>query len=238
MSRVTNNKGLQQNGIIMSQERVTTGVDGLDEIVQGGFPEGSVTMLTGGPGTGKTTFSTQFVYEGLKKGQNCMYISTEERPSEVKGDAAQFGIDLDKYTSHFRIPYIVPSDDIMDEITKMVTEGDHDRIVLDSLSVLAMFWGEDENIRMNIKDLINQFRKSGATVLITAELPSDGGRLSRHGVAEYVVDGVIKMQGFALGESAFRSVQVVKMRRTDIDGDVNNLVLDENGISIQEEDSF
>lgn len=222
----------------MSQERTKTGVEGLDEVIEGGFPEGSITMLTGGPGTGKTTFSCQFMHEGLKKGENCMYISTEERPSEIKGDAAQFGIDFDDYTGHFRIPYIVPSDDIMDEITSMVTEADHDRIVLDSLSVLAMFWGEDENIRMNIKDLINQFRKSGATVLITAELPGEPGKLSRHGVAEYVVDGVIKMQGFALGESAFRSAQIVKMRRTNIDGDVNNLVLDDNGISIQEEESF
>jgi circadian clock protein KaiC len=222
----------------MSEERVSTGVEGLDEIVQGGFPEGSVTMLTGGPGTGKTTFSCQFMHEGLKQGENCMYISTEERPSEIKGDAAQFDIDFDKYTSHFRIPYIVPSDDIMDEITEMVTEGDHDRIVLDSLSVLAMFWGEDENIRMNIKDLINQFRKSGATVLITAELPGEGGKLSRHGVAEYVVDGVIKMQGFALGESSFRSAQVVKMRRTDIDGNVLNVAIDEEGMSIEEDEGF
>jgi len=223
---------------VMSQERTTTGVEGLDEIVEGGFPEGSVTMLTGGPGTGKTTFSTQFVHEGLKKGQNCMYISTEERPNEIKGDAAQFGVDLDKYTSHFRIPYIVPADDIMDEITQMVTEGNHDRIVLDSLSVLAMFWGEDENIRMNIKDLINQFRKSGATVLITAELPGEEGKLSRHGVAEYVVDGVIKMQGFALGQSSFRSAQVVKMRRTDIDGNVLNVVLDGDGMSIEKDEGF
>lgn len=222
----------------MGQDRISTGVEGLDEIIQGGFPEESVTMLTGGPGTGKTTFSCQFLYEGLKQGENCMYISTEERPNEIKGDASQFGIDFDKYTSHFRIPYIVPSDDIMDEITEMVTEGDHDRIVLDSISVLAMFWGEDRNIRMLIKDLINQLRKSGATVLITAELPGEEGKLSRHGVTEYVVDGVIKMQGFALGESSFRSAQVVKMRRTEIDGNVLNIAIDDDGMSIEKDDTF
>lgn len=218
--------------------RTSTGVDGLNEVVDGGFPEGSVTMLTGGPGTGKTTFASHFMFDGLKKGENCMYISTEERPDEIKGDAGQFGIEFDKYTSHFRIPYIVPSDDIMDEITQMVSEGDHDRIVLDSISVLAMFWGEDRNIRMLIKDLINQLRKSGATVLITAELPGEEGKLSRHGVTEYVVDGVIKMQGFALGESSFRSAQVVKMRRTDIDGNVLNVAIDDEGMHIEEEDTF
>lgn len=218
--------------------RTPTGVDGLDEVVGGGFPEESVTMLTGGPGTGKTTFASHFIFDGLKKGENCMYISTEERPDEIKGDADQFGIEFDKYTSHFRIPYIVPSDDIMDEITQMVSEGDHDRIVLDSISVLAMFWGEDRNIRMLIKDLINQLRKSGATVLITAELPGEEGKLSRHGVTEYVVDGVIKMQGFALGESSFRSAQVVKMRRTDIDGNVLNVAIDEEGMHIEEDEGF
>jgi KaiC/GvpD/RAD55 family RecA-like ATPase len=126
----------------------------------------------------------------------------------------------------------------MDEITQMVCKGDHDRIVLDSISVLAMFWDKDRNIRMLIKDLINQLRKSGATVLITAELPSEEGKLSRHGVTEYVVDGVIKMHGFALGESSFRSAQVVKMRRTDIDGDVLSVAIDDNGMHIEEEDTF
>ena len=218
--------------------RTPTGVDGLNEVLDGGFPEGSVTMLTGGPGTGKTTFASHFIFDGLKKGENCMYISTEERPDEIKGDAGKFGIEFDKYTSHFRIPYIVPSDDIMDEITQMVSEGDHDRIVLDSISVLAMFWGEDRNIRMLIKDLINQLRKSGATVLITAELPGEEGKLSRHGVTEYVVDGVIKMQGFALGESSFRSAQVVKMRRTDIDGNVLNVAIDDEGMHIEEDEGF
>jgi KaiC/GvpD/RAD55 family RecA-like ATPase len=219
-------------------ERTSTGVEGLDEVIEGGIPKGSVAMLTGGPGTGKTTFASHFIFEGLEKGENCIYISTEERPDDIKKDAAQFGIEFDKYTGHFRIPYIVPSDDIMDEITQMISEGDHDRIVLDSISVLAMFWGEDRNIRMLIKDLINQLRKSGATILITAELPSEEGKLSRHGVTEYVVDGVIKMYGFALGQSSFRSAQVVKMRRTNIDGNVLNVAIDEQGMHIEEDEGF
>jgi KaiC/GvpD/RAD55 family RecA-like ATPase len=62
--------------------------------------------------------------------------------------------------------------------------------------------------------------------------------LTRVGVAEYIADGVIKMQGFALGDSSFRSGQVVKMRRTDIDGDVLDVAIDEEGLRIEEDEEI
>ena len=219
-------------------KRVSSGVEGLDQVLDGGLPEGSVTLLTGGPGTGKTTFCCQFAAEALENGRDCVYISTEERPEDIKTDARQFGINFDELSGALRIPYILPSDDVEHEINQLLRGEDCDRVVLDSLSVLSMFYKDSGNTRMRLNNTINQLRKSDATVLVTAELGSQEGMLTREGVAEYIADGVIKMQGFALGESYLRSAQVVKMRRTQIDGDVLDVNINGNGLSVEKDEDF
>jgi len=55
-------------------ERIETGIEGLDDLIDGGFPESSVTLISGGTGTGKTTFCNQFLMQGIEKGQKCLYI--------------------------------------------------------------------------------------------------------------------------------------------------------------------
>ncbi|MCK5063410.1 MAG: AAA family ATPase, partial [Candidatus Aenigmarchaeota archaeon] len=67
--------------------RVKTGVPGMDKLMEGGIPEGSVVLLSGGAGCGKTTFSCQFIMEGLNNGENCLYITLEESPEDIKKDA-------------------------------------------------------------------------------------------------------------------------------------------------------
>ena len=78
----------------MARPRVATGVVGLDQMLQGGLPQGKSYLLTGEPGTGKTTFSAQFMLEGLKQGENGIYISVDEKPAHVVEDAESLGWDL------------------------------------------------------------------------------------------------------------------------------------------------
>lgn len=78
----------------MARSRVPTGIDGLDHILSGGLPQGKSYLLTGEPGTGKTTFSAGFILEGLKRGENGIYISVDEKPAHVVEDAESLGWDL------------------------------------------------------------------------------------------------------------------------------------------------
>ncbi|MCD6399073.1 MAG: KaiC domain-containing protein, partial [Candidatus Aenigmarchaeota archaeon] len=84
-------------------ERIKTGITGLDKLIDGGFVKGSSVLVTGAAGTGKTIFCCQFLWEGLKNGENCMYITFEELPEEIKGDAAVFGWDFDKYEKNGKL---------------------------------------------------------------------------------------------------------------------------------------
>src|SRR4030042_5370629 len=78
----------------MAVSRVKTGVPGLDEMLQGGFPENHIVVLMGSFGTGKTTFGLQYLVEGLKTGEPCIFISLEEDKESVTRNAASFGWDL------------------------------------------------------------------------------------------------------------------------------------------------
>lgn len=219
-------------------KRVKTGVPGLDEEIDGGLPEGSLTLLTGGPGSGKMTFCSQFMINGAENGEKCLYITTGQKPEEIKEDARQFGRDFDEH-DNLAVAYVSPVNNASSQIKNEITERNFDRIVLDSISVFEMNWGENNNIRKYIKRLVEHFRDLSATVLMTSERPeTDTGKLSRFGITEFVVDGVIVLNGFALGETTYRSARLVKMRRTNISGNNLSVDIDSSGISMYSEDKL
>lgn len=220
------------------EERVPTGVEGFDELVEGGFPLGSVVLLTGGPGTGKTTFCSQFLWEGLQNGEKCLYITTEELPKEIKDDASQFGFDFDQF-EEFDMMNMEPSDAtsyLPQNIRSACEEKDYDRIVLDSISVFGIYWEGESAVRKNMDDLVKEFRRSDATTVMTAELPEEeSGRLSRYGIAEFIADGVVKMEVLSIGKESFGNLTVRKMRQTNIQRGEFETMIDEGGLQIGDE---
>ena len=73
-------------------QRISTGVKGLDKLVQGGIPKGSVVLVSGAPGTGKTILGMQFLEAGIQKGEKCAYVTIEEPPEKIMNQAEQFGL--------------------------------------------------------------------------------------------------------------------------------------------------
>lgn len=220
----------------MYMSRVRTGIPGLDNLIQGGLPQFSVTLVTGGAGAGKTTFCSQFLWEGLQNGEKCLYITTEELPGEIIADAAQYGMNFDNQGGNFEIKYIPPSKDVIGEIEWMITEKDYDRIALDSLSVFGMYRGEGNHVRMYINDLIKKFREVESTVMLTSEIADEeSGNLSRFGVAEFIADAVIVLNYLGLGSGSYRSLRVRKMRGTNHEKDVQPFSMTDKGVSIVDE---
>src|SRR3989338_940332 len=79
--------------------RIKTGIAGLDDYVEG-FLNGSSTLVTGNPGTGKTLFCCQFLAKGLKEGDNCLYLSMDQEADDIMHDAAAIGIDFKEYMNY------------------------------------------------------------------------------------------------------------------------------------------
>lgn len=220
-------------------ERTSTGVLELDKVLDGGFPKNSVTLITGGPGSGKTTFCTQFIHEGLENEEKCLYLTTGQSPEELRRDAKEFGIDFDNYIQNLTMAHVNPSKKVEEMIIEHIKNEDFDRIVLDSLSVFEMYWGDKDGLRKYLNQLIEQLKDMDVTAVVTSERPENQtGNLTRFGIAEFVVDGVISLQGYALGESQLRSMQVVKMRRTNISGDILEVEINEEGMSLTSGDAL
>jgi KaiC domain protein len=208
----------------MTMKRVKTGVSGLDEMVEGGLPEGHIVVLMGSFGTGKTTMALQFLNEGLASNEHCIFISLEEDKDSVVKNASSFGWDLatpvaEKKLGLFKLE---PSDAkttvtrIRSDLPKFVKSFGARRVVIDSVSLLNMMFPDESDRRSNLFNLCQLLRSTGATSILTAEVKDENPRSSRDGLAEYTADGVLLMQSDENKESGEvqLTIRVLKMRRT------------------------
>lgn len=215
--------------------RVSTGVPRLDSLLEGGFPQNSITMVTGGTGTGKTIFCLQFLWEGLQKGEPCVYLSLEEDAEEIKADARQFGWDLESYEKKglFRIMFHDPFEtDVSSVLVNQIEYIKAKRLVVDSISMMGLYMKDQATVRKQLGKLMKSVKNAGCTSVVTSEIMEDSKALSRFGVEEFVVDGVIIMNYLGIGEETNRSIQIRKMRRTKHGKDIYPFKIAEKGIEL------
>lgn len=220
-------------------ERASTGIAGLDKLMQGGFLMNDVYLVTGGTGTGKTLFCCQFLWEGLQKGEKCVFFSLEEMPDDVLHDAENFNWDFQKYIDdkQFLIEYHDPFEmvDITTLVKEKIEKFGAKRVVIDSTSIFGMVFEDEHELRKRLYELIKTLKKTNTVVLMTAEVLEDTKSLSRFGVEEFVVDGVIVLNYLGIGEVASRSLMIRKMRRTEHGTDVYPFSITKKGIIIEKE---
>jgi len=218
-------------------ERVTTGIPGLDDLIDGGFPTNSATLVSGGAGTGKTIFCCQYLWEGLQKDEKCLYITMEEDADEIVNDAKEFGWDFAQYSDRFTITYLNPfstQGGFADKVRELIQENNVDRVVLDSTSIIGMHTNNKAEVRKQLYELVRELRSMDTTSLLTAEIPkSDSGMDSRYGVEEFVTDGLIVLDMSVLGKDAERTLRVSKMRETDMEGGINTLEIEDDGLYVE-----
>lgn len=221
-------------------ERVATGIAGLDKLVQGGLVKGSVSLVSGGTGTGKTVFCCQFLKRGLENGETCLYITFEESVSDIINDAASFGWELDKYVKSGKLvfEYIDPLEaktrlgSIDEFVRKTVREKKITRIAIDSISVFGLYLADHYEFRKDLHKLVAVLKGTGATSVLTAETVNGSSRFS---VEEFVSDALINLYGLKIGEGNFRSLQVIKMRRTRHAEDVFPFEFGKDGIAVKKD---
>jgi len=219
-------------------ERVSTGIPGLDQLIQGGFIERSSNLITGVAGTGKTIFCAQFLWQGLQEGDKCMFITFEEKPDKIRGVFSDFGWDFEQYEARddLRINYKDPFDASGGEdffrFRSELEDYDVDRIALDSTSILSLYYEQPYDIRRNLFKLVEMLSNAGATSVLTTEAPEGEDKLTRYGVEEYLVDAVIKLDILSMGSGSSRSLSVRKMRRTKHKTKSHGLQITQEGLKI------
>ena len=201
---------------------VSTGVEGLDEMLGGGIPRGHVVSLLGSFGTGKTTFALQFILQGVINGEKGIFITLEEDVESILKTAEGYGWDLRSHVDNKTAALIKlePADAkatatrVKSELPAFIKQFEAQRIAVDSISLLNMMFPDEVERRTRLFGLCDQIRKTGATALMTAEVKDDNPRSSRDGLVEYVSDGVISLRLVERTNGEVQpAVQVVKMRR-------------------------
>lgn len=198
-------------------ERVQTGIEGMDELMHGGLKPGSLTLLTGTTGTGKTIFSTQFIYNGaLKYNQPGVYVSFEEPAENIKKDSLDFGIDFSKLEKMNKVlfvrydPYHI--EDVYELIETNIKKIGAQRVVIDSISALGLYVRDIPELRRMIFNISLLLRKMNCTSILTSEILPLQKSLSRFGVEEFVTDGIIVLYYLRADSQFSRSLTVWKMR--------------------------
>tara|TARA_Y100000031_G_C8104775_1_gene330448 strand:- start:103 stop:843 length:741 start_codon:yes stop_codon:yes gene_type:complete len=226
-------------------ERIKTNIPGFDKMMEGGLVKGSLNLLSGGTGTGKTILAMQFLYEGVKLGKTGLFISFEEEFDKLIGDAAVFGWDLEKMQKNRKCFFFtckpMEEPDLQGKIAEIIKDNKIDRVVIDSISVFAMMFRDDPyRVRKEFYKLAEFLKKLGCTVLLTAEIngeapldiTSGGGALSRDGIIEFIADSVITLHNSGIGGEGDRALRVLKMRRTNHTKGPIAMKIDKKGVSI------
>ncbi len=200
-------------------KRVKTGIKGLDELLFGGIPEGSLTLLTGTCGTGKTLMSVQFIYHGAMNGENAVYVSFEETPENIKANAMLCGWDFAELERKGKVVFVkydpYHAEDIIEMLENAIRKVKAKRVVIDSISALGLYVRDVPEIRKIIFGLGAMLHRLGCTTLMISEVLSEQKNLSRFGVEEFVSDGVIVLY-YTRADSQFsRRITVWKMRGSD-----------------------
>ncbi|MEM2998812.1 MAG: ATPase domain-containing protein [Thermoproteota archaeon] len=205
-------------------ERVETGIKGLDEVIEGGFPKGSLILLAGEPGTGKTVFSTQFLAEGAELGEPGVYVSfAEAEDTLIKNLSRHLDVDLAKLEAEGKLKVLdfttmreEAVSSILEMILREVEALKAERLVIDSFSAMAQAFKEPIDVRIVVHTVLGRIaRRMGCTTVMIEEIPVGEARIGL-GMEEFVADGVLRLRAGELDGRLFRDLEVLKLRGTKL----------------------
>jgi KaiC domain protein len=206
-------------------QRVSSGIDGLDEMLGGGFPAGHVVVVIGDSGTGKTTLVLQYIMEGLLKNEPGLYITIEEEKESIIATAKAYGWDMEKYIKEHKLALLkldlsdmkTTARQIKSELPGIIKTLGTKRLVIDSITLFSMIFDDVTERRIRLLGLIKAIKKAGITALFTAEVNADNTLHSKDGIVEYSSDGVLLLQQNELDRNIRLMTRVIKMRRIQHD---------------------
>ncbi len=219
--------------------RIPTGVEGLDEMIEGGLVENSSVLIAGGPGIGKSTLAAQILYEGAKNGERVVYITLKTHEEKLRTWILEQGFDIDdpEVKDKFNIinmdaislRRLVDKADVaaMEQLTKNTK-----RVAIDSLTIFENLFKDEYERGVALTKLLNIFEELESTVIIIEDAEQDVHSRHVSSSVEYLVDGIIALYDIRDKGSRNIGLEVVKMKGTDHDRSIHPLQFYEKGVRI------
>jgi circadian clock protein KaiC len=220
-------------------DRVKTGVDGLDQLIQGGFLKGDIILLAGHTGSGKTILSTQFIYNGaVYHGENGVYATFEEDEETLKRNMLGLGFDLDKLEHENRIEVVglevMKASGIeanIDFVLETIKNVQAKRLVVDSLTAFLSACEEKFEYRTIAHLFYKIIKKLDCTTIMTCSVPTGSHTLGL-GIEEFIADCVMTLENVIRNSELKTKFMVRKMRGTNHSRKYHEVITNENGLKI------
>ena len=234
-------------------ERVVTGIPGFDDTLNGGIPRRNVVLLAGGPGTGKSIFGYQYLYNGLKRGEHGILVALEEHPVQIRISMSQFGWDVTEYekAGEFAIVdaftagigeaakrerYVVRAPDdfqaLIDVLRVAIREVKAERVVVDSVTTLYIT--KPVLARSMVLQLKKILSGMGCTSILVSQVSVTERGFGGPGV-EHAADGIVRLDLDEINGELRRSLIVWKMRGTAHSMKRHPFEITSNGIIVKKE---
>jgi len=242
-------------GLEKENSRVSTGIRRLDELLSGGLLRNSITLVSGTPGSGKTILCFNYIAEGLKNGEKCLYLSSDERADNILKQARAVGFDFRSAVDSGQLKFMymdLDKSSIHKDMEEEIKNGGYHRVVLDSLTPVAEVpvWmsgvhdiippleetrmtkgfpaGSIPATRVHIRRIMSILNNRNCTAIVTSEVPEGSRSLSRDTISEFLVDGIILMDLDTTMDR--RKLTVRKMRATKHTLKPQDIMIAEGGI--------
>jgi circadian clock protein KaiC len=225
--------------------KTPTGIDGLDEITNGGLPTGRTTLVCGSAGSGKTVLGMEFLVHGiLDFGEPGVFMTFEETEKDLTRNVASFGYDLPRLQKEGKLAI----DHVYIERSEIEETGEYDlealfirlgnavdtikakRVVLDTIEVLFAGLKNESIIRAELRRLFRWLKQRDLTAIVTGE--RGDGMLTRYGLEEYVADCVIFLDHRVNDQISTRRLRVVKYRGSTHGSDEYPFFMGPTGFSV------
>jgi circadian clock protein KaiC len=235
-----------------AEVKLSSGLSGLDTMLDGGFNKGRVILILGEPGTGKTIICSQYLHKGAAElGENSMFIGMNEPKSRFMKEMTNLGMDFTKLEEQGKFRYVDATEvrkipetakvgriavggrelglvNLLETIQSAIAKFEPQRIALDSMSDLVFRFPTVEERRPVVLDMIETLQSTSATSLLTSELLSTGEERQLQ-PEEYLAEGVLLMRTLRKG---VRTIQILKMRGSKVDTHPRPYVITSKGIEV------
>ena len=232
--------------------KVKTGIPGLDHIISGGLKQERSIVVSGPPGSGKTTFGLQFLYSGAKDfDEPGIYISLAQNIDEIKNDSKSHGWDFDDLIAKDKILMIdarpfkltdetIGKDDSLyrgeqipfEHLTKLILSSikrvEAKRVVIDSVTILAMQYSDKFYMRQGLQGMVQALENFGVTSLILSEY-SENDKIP---IEWFVTSGIIQLRHTRIEDTMERTIQVTKMRGIKHSEQIHPINLNSDGLQL------
>jgi circadian clock protein KaiC len=225
----------------VADKRVPTGIKGFDEMLNGGFLPGSMVLVRGAPGTGKTSLAIQFLIHGATKhNEPGLFISFEEFPSSLYRDSEALGWGLRELEASGKLHLMFTSPEVFlaglksqdSRLNQLILDADIRRLALDSVSHFDRLTNDVQELRHIYTSVANGLRREGITAMLLGEEGQTDYRRAFKGGLSFIVDSIIMLRYVEIESAMQRAIVVLKVRGSNHAKEIRRYDIGPGGLTI------